>query len=356
MDTKKIPLNLYAYWCTCSKCKHHYRFYDALDSERAFGELLLRSTRGDLAYLEASSDQAFNEFFDILEAHETMQDLSMRQKRAIFRDIFPVACDPDPWGNRYQIDAKPPCPQCGNQTHHFLDSERALPETVKLVEAQVLTNQVWYGLTWNEKEQLVATELTAYLKSHAALYEAETHMLSLEYAFMTCLCHCDTSFVLPYNPDLNNMTLFLYKRVNEEAFIYCDLLGDPVFHEFKQLLKANDKTPLFCTGKGDYTQLAVRLFAITCDPSQDGTSWYEKRDFFCTQCKQSLSPFHWVPWDLPKAYAGKKAVKTVAIGTHEAWHRLTKVEKKQHVAAEVLRFMRLREGAWMAGVDYNDRA
>jgi len=80
--------------------------------ENAYGEFLLRSKRGSIAYLNAFRDSTYKEVDELLAREPSVTVLSPIARAKILRRVYgPVACD---WDGKvpFGIDVLPACPNC----------------------------------------------------------------------------------------------------------------------------------------------------------------------------------------------------------------------------------------------------
>lgn len=144
----KIALAKYA-------CDHCGGTFEApMLDESSYGEFLLWSSTGKVAYMNAFEDRAYLEVKGLLS--ETFDDLRADPFRAseVLQNIFgPMACDADPTGAPYAIGAQPSCPSCENG--HVASWELIYPPKIVEYDIPVVTHVRWDRLSDAEKaEQL----------------------------------------------------------------------------------------------------------------------------------------------------------------------------------------------------------
>jgi hypothetical protein len=96
---------------TCANCG--FTFEAPSFGESAYGEFLLRSKRGTLAYLNAFSDSTYKELDGLLTCEPSLASIRPNDRAKILRRVFGlVACDWDDGVSPFEIDALPACPGC----------------------------------------------------------------------------------------------------------------------------------------------------------------------------------------------------------------------------------------------------
>jgi len=146
----KMKLELARY--KCSTCANIYTAPSL--GESAYGEFLLWSESGSVAYLNALEDPTFKEVDSLLLLHPKASMLPPLERAKVLRKIYGrLACDVDEHGVPFSIDASPPCPSCGGQQ---LESwELTNPAEVVDISVKEVTHVHWYALSIEEKyEQL----------------------------------------------------------------------------------------------------------------------------------------------------------------------------------------------------------
>ena len=82
-------------------------------SENAYGEFLLRSQGGSVAFLNAIKDPTYKEVESLLTPEPGIAALPPLDRAKILRHVYgPLACDPDDGMMPFEIDARPACPHC----------------------------------------------------------------------------------------------------------------------------------------------------------------------------------------------------------------------------------------------------
>ena len=102
---------LYNYVCALCGTK----FQASGVPEMSYGEFVLRTISGEEAYLEAITNEAFNEVARGVRAHPSLAGTDQSESGDVAQKVFGVACDLSPCGQRYYIDLNPICPNCSSQ-------------------------------------------------------------------------------------------------------------------------------------------------------------------------------------------------------------------------------------------------
>jgi hypothetical protein len=148
----KLPLAKYR----CARCDH--AFDAPALPEGAYGEFLLWSKNGNSAYLNAFEDPTLKEVDNLLAAcNQAKQWTPLERSKVLHHAFGHVACDPDDQGASFEIDAYPPCPQCGGPEIASWEFK----DPIKIVEISVLavTHHRWAKLSEDEKRKAVCAEL-----------------------------------------------------------------------------------------------------------------------------------------------------------------------------------------------------
>jgi hypothetical protein len=140
----------------CSTCANVYTAPSL--GEGAYGEFLLWSASGSVAYLNAFEDLTFKEVENLLLLHPKASLMSPLDRAKVLRKIYgSLACDVDEHGSTYSIDAPPPCPSCGSQQP--ASWEPTNPIEVVDILVKVVTHVRWHALTTEEKREQLEAEL-----------------------------------------------------------------------------------------------------------------------------------------------------------------------------------------------------
>jgi hypothetical protein len=141
---------------TCASCE--FTFEAPGLSESAYGELLLRSARGRMAYLNAIRDPTYKEVDGLLAQLPGTSALSPIDRANILRRVYgPVACDRDDDGAPFEIGAFPVCPSCRSNA---ISSWRfKSPPAFVDIEVPPVTHVEWVGLSEADKVDRLRAEL-----------------------------------------------------------------------------------------------------------------------------------------------------------------------------------------------------
>lgn len=147
---------LYARY-SCRECRNAFRAPDLLGG---YAEFVLRSELSDeLAYLDANSDEVFDELDGILDGFAELSGQDDLERSGIVQSLFGVTCDPAPDGSLFAIDRRPPCPRCGSRKVTF-HGPTDPPELVDL-DLRHVTHARWDELPLLAKQEAVRRALAA---------------------------------------------------------------------------------------------------------------------------------------------------------------------------------------------------
>jgi hypothetical protein len=145
----KITLGKYV----CGHCRNSFEA-PILDETR-YGEFLLWSKSGHVAYLNAIEDRVYLEVKSILEDNFTKFKRNPMETAEVTQAIFgPIACDPDPAGQPYKIGALPPCPD--HPESPIISWEVIYPPEVADCEIPEASHFKWNVLNSSNKVELIA--------------------------------------------------------------------------------------------------------------------------------------------------------------------------------------------------------
>lgn len=148
----KLQLVMY----TCASCRS---VFDAPALPNgAYGEFLLWSRHGELAYLNAFVDTSLKEVDNFLSHSSPLKNRSPLDRSKILHRVYGrVACDVDERGAPFEINAYPPCPSCGNS----IAASWELKDPPRLVAIVVppVTHRRWSSLSDSQKEEWLNIEL-----------------------------------------------------------------------------------------------------------------------------------------------------------------------------------------------------
>jgi hypothetical protein len=137
----------------CETCKSEFKAPQLKTG--AYAEFLLRSHNiGNVAYLDAMEDKTYDEVSKYLNGNSKLTGKSANAMATILQKSYgAIACDPDAFGNVYQIDASPVCPSCQSQIMEYWEVIEP-PEFVESIISPV-THRVWSLLSDDEKTEKV---------------------------------------------------------------------------------------------------------------------------------------------------------------------------------------------------------
>lgn len=98
-------------------CAADGKSFDALEiPEFSYGDFLLRTKSGELAYLDGPNDETYDKVGQMLSSNRRTSGLSRNSQASVLQSIFgELACDPTPSGEFFSITGKPNCPACNSQ-------------------------------------------------------------------------------------------------------------------------------------------------------------------------------------------------------------------------------------------------
>ncbi|WP_306353629.1 hypothetical protein [Flavobacterium sp. '19STA2R22 D10 B1'] len=139
----------------CADCLHTF---DAPLFREAYGEFLLWSKQGNVAYLNAIEDVVYKEVEDLLWTHPKTLGMSSLNCSNLLQKIYgSLTCDRDQVGNSFEIGTHPPCPLCKSQNMDAWDFKT--PSEVIEVEVKPITYTNWVTLTEQEKFRLLDVKI-----------------------------------------------------------------------------------------------------------------------------------------------------------------------------------------------------
>lgn len=142
----------------CGNCGEKFKSPELLGNP--YGEFMMRSSKGDIAYLYALNNTVFKEFGDMLELNPLISKMKSTEQAKILHRVFGWACDLSSDGGRYEITQKPPCPFCKECNIKYWGPTNP-PEYIDL-DIKPITHESWDRLTESEKLIVVDKALTSY--------------------------------------------------------------------------------------------------------------------------------------------------------------------------------------------------
>ncbi len=129
-------------------------------SDFNYGEFLLWSDGGNLAYVNAIESGVFAEVCVLFERTAASFEFdTLRLSQAIQHFFGTVASDPDSDGSLFRMGGFPPCPHCGSSQPSSWDE--AQPGRLIDIEPHESTHRHWASLAPEEKESLAELFLTS---------------------------------------------------------------------------------------------------------------------------------------------------------------------------------------------------
>lgn len=146
---------------TCYVCADCYNKFDSpAILPGAYGDFLLRSPEGEMAFLNGLDDEIYTEVSELLESLPSLAGKDSGEIADVLMKIFgTAACDPSPHGLPYSMLAKPPCPICRSQ--RMASWEHKVPFEVVDIEVPPITHHFWKKLNKREKIEMIQKELDA---------------------------------------------------------------------------------------------------------------------------------------------------------------------------------------------------
>lgn len=142
----RMKLHLFRY--ECKNCGNIFKFPELFGNP--YGEFLLKSKSGKMAYLNAIDSNVFKEFSGLLKSNEKIIGMQDTKRAKILHHIFDIACDNAPDGSVYGIMQKPACTNCGKSSIGHWGPTNP-PEIVEL-DVPNVTYEQWNKLSNAEKK------------------------------------------------------------------------------------------------------------------------------------------------------------------------------------------------------------
>jgi hypothetical protein len=143
----KLPVGSYR----CADCATE--FEAPLLAEFTYGEFLLWSGAGRMAYVNAIEDGVFAEVAELFRSEAPAEPDLNDSARAMQRFFGEVASDPDPDGAPYEIGGFPPCPSCKGARMAAWGPAR--PTKICEIEPDLLTHARWNSMSRSQKADAV---------------------------------------------------------------------------------------------------------------------------------------------------------------------------------------------------------
>lgn len=145
------------YIFSCGNCEQEYKA--PAMTPHSYGEFLLRSPSGDIAYMNAMEDDTYSEVSALLNKLPSLRDMGEARTARVLQSIFGVACDLDSQGKQFSMIAKPNCPYCD----HKRASSWRPTKPAEFVEESFphITHYNWKQLKESEKLRLLSSAVDA---------------------------------------------------------------------------------------------------------------------------------------------------------------------------------------------------
>ncbi len=144
-------MKLHLFYYDCKSCGYSSKSPELFGNP--YGEFLLKTNTGKIAYLNAIDSNVFKEVSDLLKNNIKTSRLSDSKRAKILHRIFYIACDPASDGSVFNIFQKPDCEQCGqNNIGHWGATEP--PELINL-NVENIKHQKWTACNKIDKELLL---------------------------------------------------------------------------------------------------------------------------------------------------------------------------------------------------------
>jgi hypothetical protein len=149
----KITLGKYC----CESCS--FIFEAPMLDDSSYGEFLLWSPNGRVAYLNGLRDPTYREFSTLLKINPSTSKLDSLSAAKVLQHMYgPLACDPDDAGLPFAMDSGPKCPSCGS--HRFASWEMIHPPKIVEMDIPPVTHISWNKLSIAAKLELISLEVS----------------------------------------------------------------------------------------------------------------------------------------------------------------------------------------------------
>ena len=138
------------------KCEACGRNFDILAlPEGTYGEFILYSQDGEMAYWNALTDPVFDEVGDVTKNLPALEFKSEINKSSAYLAICGICCDRAKDGSVFQL--RPICPHCNSDRTTFIREPEPMESAT--VEVPHVTHEHWSQLSTKEREQVLLSEL-----------------------------------------------------------------------------------------------------------------------------------------------------------------------------------------------------
>jgi hypothetical protein len=158
-----MKLQLYRY--TCRDCQKYFKVPEL--PVDPYGEFLLTSETGDVAYLNADVKE-FSEISELVDQNKRVKKMDEDKRADIFHEIYVYICDLALDGSRYDMLRLPLCPYCHSNKN--LSWMPTYPAEYVYEEVKALPHHRWNQLTEDEKKELIDNEIRLALEGKFSNY------------------------------------------------------------------------------------------------------------------------------------------------------------------------------------------
>jgi len=153
-------MNLQLYIYNCGNCGNTFKSPELPGDP--YGEFLMHSVNGEIAYLSSFKDAVFQEIESFFERSELLNNMDKINRVKIFHNIFGVACDPASDSSNYQIGRDPRCPKC--HSNNKLSWHPTNPPEIIDMQINLVTHNNWNKLNQNQKEEILNNAIKSFFK------------------------------------------------------------------------------------------------------------------------------------------------------------------------------------------------
>ncbi|GIH07105.1 hypothetical protein Rhe02_51720 [Rhizocola hellebori] len=130
------------------------------------GVFLARSSgEGDLAYVDAVSDDAFGDLRSILRGIPTFMQLHELERGKVVQDLFSITCDYDSQGAPYVLNRDPCCIHCSDCNVRFIEATDP-PEFVD-IDVPEVSHGRWDSMSVTDRRTAIEQALNEYFIDRA---------------------------------------------------------------------------------------------------------------------------------------------------------------------------------------------
>lgn len=138
--------------CECGNCGSCYDMPWLGDN--SYGEFLLWSMNGEVAYLNAFTDKTYDEVYDLLEKENFILTDDEAQRTSFLQKIYGrLACDPDTKGMSFSMVDNDFCKRCGDKV--LIKCKEQKPPKIKDLDIKNVTHKKWESLSHSEKKDFL---------------------------------------------------------------------------------------------------------------------------------------------------------------------------------------------------------